>query len=98
MKSKSVIDVMASLGNEHEHQSVLRKDSDTLSSQHPRGTSSTSGIDPWIRSKYEYKQFATKGPVPDPSELGSIDEAMLMDLVSGDMLSWELNQTLIAHI
>ncbi|KAG0207099.1 hypothetical protein BGX28_001575 [Mortierella sp. GBA30] len=41
---------------------------------------STSGIDPWIRSKYEYKQFATKGAFPDPSELGPIDEAMLMQL------------------
>ncbi|KAG0051174.1 hypothetical protein BGZ83_004035 [Gryganskiella cystojenkinii] len=41
---------------------------------------STSGIDPWIRSKYEHKQFARKGPFPDPSELGPIDEAMLMDL------------------
>ncbi|KAI1316667.1 hypothetical protein EDD11_009623 [Mortierella claussenii] len=40
----------------------------------------TSGIDQWIRSKYEWKQFASKGPVPDPSELGPIDEAMLMDL------------------
>ncbi|KAG0294713.1 hypothetical protein BGZ96_000622 [Linnemannia gamsii] len=41
---------------------------------------STSGIDPWIRSKYEHKQFAQKGGLPDPSELGPIDEAMLMDL------------------
>ncbi|KAF9116491.1 hypothetical protein BGX27_002163 [Mortierella sp. AM989] len=41
---------------------------------------STSGIDPWIRSKYERKQFAKKGSLPDPSELGPIDEAMLMDL------------------
>ncbi|KAF9086497.1 hypothetical protein BGX23_008824 [Mortierella sp. AD031] len=41
----------------------------------------TSGIDPWIRSKYEWKQFANKGPVPDPSELGPIDEAMLADLM-----------------
>ncbi|GJJ73076.1 stromal membrane-associated protein [Entomortierella parvispora] len=40
----------------------------------------TSGIDPWIRTKYEHKQFARKGPFPDPSELGPIDEAMLMDL------------------
>ncbi|KAF8937986.1 hypothetical protein BGZ58_001793 [Dissophora ornata] len=40
----------------------------------------TSGIDPWIRSKYEWKQFTTKGPVPDPSELGPVDEAMLMEL------------------
>ncbi|KAG0350333.1 hypothetical protein BG005_010141, partial [Podila minutissima] len=40
----------------------------------------TSGIDPWIRSKYEWKQFTNKGPLPDPSELGPIDEAMLMDL------------------
>ncbi|KAG0359041.1 hypothetical protein BGZ54_010157 [Gamsiella multidivaricata] len=40
----------------------------------------TSGIDPWIRSKYEWKQFTNKGPVPDPSELGPIDETMLMDL------------------
>ncbi|KAG0210614.1 hypothetical protein BGX28_009139 [Mortierella sp. GBA30] len=40
----------------------------------------TSGIDSWIRSKYEWKQFASKGEVPDPSELGPIDEAMLMDL------------------
>ncbi|KAF9931222.1 hypothetical protein BGZ65_004978, partial [Modicella reniformis] len=40
----------------------------------------TSGIDPWIRSKYEHKQFACKGPVPDPSELGSIDESMLTEL------------------
>ncbi|KAF9424166.1 hypothetical protein BGZ94_008070 [Podila epigama] len=40
----------------------------------------TSGIDPWIRSKYEWKQFANKGSLPDPSELGPIDEAMLMDL------------------
>ncbi|KAF9189191.1 hypothetical protein BGZ51_009797 [Haplosporangium sp. Z 767] len=40
----------------------------------------TSGIDPWIRSKYEHKQFAKKGSIPDPSELGPIDEAMLMDL------------------
>ncbi|KAF9362085.1 hypothetical protein BGX26_004170 [Mortierella sp. AD094] len=41
---------------------------------------STSGIDPWIRSKYEHKQFARKGSLPDPSELGPIDEAMLMEL------------------
>ncbi|KAF9906511.1 hypothetical protein EC991_000518 [Linnemannia zychae] len=41
---------------------------------------SMSGIDPWIRSKYEHKQFAQKGGLPDPSELGPIDEAMLMDL------------------
>ncbi|KAF9915917.1 hypothetical protein BX616_005064 [Lobosporangium transversale] len=41
---------------------------------------STSGIDPWIRSKYEHKQFARKGSFPDPSELGPIDEAMLMEL------------------
>ncbi|KAF9975729.1 hypothetical protein BGZ73_000531 [Actinomortierella ambigua] len=40
----------------------------------------TSGIDPWIRSKYEYKQFAAKGPLPDPSELGPIDEGLLMQL------------------
>ncbi|KAF9966980.1 hypothetical protein BGZ70_000520 [Mortierella alpina] len=40
----------------------------------------TSGIDPWIRSKYEWKQFTNKEPIPDPSELGPIDEAMLMDL------------------
>ncbi|KAK3835503.1 MAG: hypothetical protein J3R72DRAFT_451676 [Linnemannia gamsii] len=40
----------------------------------------TSGIDPWIRSKYEWKQFAAKGPVPDPADLGPIDEAMLADL------------------
>ncbi|KAG0097271.1 hypothetical protein BGZ93_003085 [Podila epicladia] len=40
----------------------------------------TSGIDPWIRSKYEWKQFTNKGPLPDPSELGPIDEATLMDL------------------
>lgn len=40
----------------------------------------TSGIDPWIRSKYEWKQFASKGPVPDPADLGPIDEAMLKDL------------------
>ncbi|KAG0270135.1 hypothetical protein DFQ27_000436, partial [Actinomortierella ambigua] len=40
----------------------------------------TSGIDPWIRSKYEYKQFAAKGPVPDPTELGPIDEGLLMQL------------------
>lgn len=44
----------------------------------------TSGIDPWIRSKYEHKQFAQKGGLPDPSELGPIDEAMLMDLVRND--------------
>jgi hypothetical protein len=48
-------------------------------------TLSTSGIDPWIRSKYEHKQFAQKGGLPDPSELGPIDEAMLMDLVSGHL-------------
>ncbi|KAF8982709.1 hypothetical protein BGZ46_000762 [Entomortierella lignicola] len=41
---------------------------------------STSGIDPWIRSKYEHKTFAKKGSLPDPSELGPIDEAMLMEL------------------
>ncbi|KAF9928400.1 hypothetical protein FBU30_002398 [Linnemannia zychae] len=41
---------------------------------------STSGIDPWIRSKYEHKQFAQKGSLPDPSELGPIDEALLMEL------------------
>ncbi|KAF9933579.1 hypothetical protein BGZ67_004207 [Mortierella alpina] len=41
---------------------------------------STSGIDPWIRSKYEHKVFVKKGPFPDPSELGPIDEAMLMQL------------------
>ncbi|KAF9438786.1 hypothetical protein BGZ76_004862 [Entomortierella beljakovae] len=41
---------------------------------------STSGIDPWIRSKYEHKQFVKKGPLPDPSELGPIDEALLMEL------------------
>ncbi|KAF9129280.1 hypothetical protein BGW39_004291 [Mortierella sp. 14UC] len=40
----------------------------------------TSGIDPWIRSKYEWKQFASKGPIPDPADLGPIDEAMLADL------------------
>ncbi|KAG0368294.1 hypothetical protein BGZ54_002254 [Gamsiella multidivaricata] len=40
----------------------------------------TSGIDPWIRTKYEHKQFARKGSLPDPSELGPIDEAMLMQL------------------
>ncbi|KAG0281699.1 hypothetical protein BGZ95_000039 [Linnemannia exigua] len=40
----------------------------------------TSGIDPWIRSKYEWKQFAGKGPIPDPADLGPIDEAMLADL------------------
>ncbi|KAF9286521.1 hypothetical protein BGZ68_002844, partial [Mortierella alpina] len=40
----------------------------------------TSGIDSWIRSKYEWKQFANKDSMPDPSELGPIDEAMLMDL------------------
>ncbi|CAO3564138.1 unnamed protein product [Mortierella alpina] len=42
--------------------------------------SSTSGLDSWIRSKYEWKQFTNKEPIPDPSELGPIDEAMLMDL------------------
>ncbi|KAG9063759.1 hypothetical protein KI688_003871 [Linnemannia hyalina] len=40
----------------------------------------TSGIDPWIRSKYEWKLFASKGPVPDPAGLGPVDEAMLADL------------------
>ncbi|KAF9347549.1 hypothetical protein BGX34_003070 [Mortierella sp. NVP85] len=40
----------------------------------------TSGIDPWIRSKYEYKQFASKGPIPDPSELGPVDDALVSDL------------------
>ncbi|KAI1305572.1 hypothetical protein EDD11_004929 [Mortierella claussenii] len=40
----------------------------------------TSGIDPWIRAKYEHKQFARKGSFPDPSELGPIDEAMLTEL------------------
>ncbi|KAK3811884.1 MAG: hypothetical protein J3Q66DRAFT_348752 [Benniella sp.] len=40
----------------------------------------TSGIDHWIRSKYEHKRFARNGPVPDPSELGPIDEDMLMGL------------------
>ncbi|KAF9169150.1 hypothetical protein BGX20_010737 [Mortierella sp. AD010] len=40
----------------------------------------TSGIDPWIRSKYEWKQFAGKDPMPDPSELGPIDEALIADL------------------
>ncbi|KAF9585795.1 hypothetical protein BGW38_000695, partial [Lunasporangiospora selenospora] len=32
------------------------------------------------KSKYEYRQFAKKGSVPDPSELGPIDEALLMEL------------------
>ncbi|KAF9998329.1 hypothetical protein BGZ79_007993 [Entomortierella chlamydospora] len=41
---------------------------------------STSGIDPWIRSKYEHKQFSRKSSLPDPSELGPIDEAILMEL------------------
>ncbi|KAG0313244.1 hypothetical protein BGZ97_010383 [Linnemannia gamsii] len=41
----------------------------------------TSGIDPWIRSKYEWKQFASKGPIPDPADLGPVDDAMLADLV-----------------
>ncbi|KAF9357150.1 hypothetical protein BGX34_009527 [Mortierella sp. NVP85] len=40
----------------------------------------TSGIDHWIRSKYEHKRFARNGPVPDPSELGPIDTDMLMSL------------------
>ncbi|KAG0298818.1 hypothetical protein BGZ96_006209 [Linnemannia gamsii] len=40
----------------------------------------TSGIDPWIRSKYEWKQFTGKGPIPDPADLGPIDDAMLADL------------------
>ncbi|KAF9146606.1 hypothetical protein BGX30_012842 [Mortierella sp. GBA39] len=40
----------------------------------------TSGIDPWIRSKYEWKLFASQGPVPDPAVLGPVDEAMLADL------------------
>ncbi|KAK3818525.1 MAG: hypothetical protein J3Q66DRAFT_439594 [Benniella sp.] len=40
----------------------------------------TSGIDPWIRSKYEYKQFASKGPIPDPSELGPVDDTLISDL------------------
>ncbi|KAF9116767.1 hypothetical protein BGX27_011081 [Mortierella sp. AM989] len=40
----------------------------------------TSGIDPWIRSKYEWKQFAGKDPIPDPSELGPVDEVLLADL------------------
>lgn len=32
---------------------------------------SESNIDGWIRAKYEHKRWAMKGPVPDPSTLGS---------------------------
>lgn len=27
-------------------------------------------MDMWIRSKYELKRWAMKGPIPDPSTLG----------------------------
>ncbi|KAF9934591.1 hypothetical protein FBU30_001355 [Linnemannia zychae] len=40
----------------------------------------TVGIDQWIRSKYEWKQYANRGPIPDPADLGPIDDAMLADL------------------
>ncbi|CAG8786770.1 7404_t:CDS:2, partial [Racocetra persica] len=31
---------------------------------------SESNIDSWIRSKYELKRWAMKGPIPDPDTLG----------------------------
>jgi stromal membrane-associated protein len=38
-----------------------------------------SNIDQWIRSKYEMKRWATKGPIPDPNTLGNGFSANVAD-------------------
>ncbi|KAF9580843.1 hypothetical protein BGW38_002349 [Lunasporangiospora selenospora] len=40
----------------------------------------TLGIDNWIRTKYEWRQYANRNQVPNPDELGPIDEQLLQDL------------------